>query len=79
MVLPDWLAGWGDLPLNTAEGVARALFLPVLDRKLNGKAFFVAGNSIVDFEDSLLKAQHQWMGQDLSDYVNFGQKILLGD
>lgn len=79
MLLPEWLEGWGDLPTNIAEGVAHALLLPVTEPEINGKAFFVAGNRIVDFEDSLLDAQPQWMGQQLSDDVNKGQKFLLGD
>lgn len=79
MVLPDWLAGWGKLPINTCEGVAHALLLPVIEPKINGKAFFVAGDDIIEFEDSLFEAQPHWMGQQLSDDVNQGQKFLLGE
>jgi len=79
MLMPEWLAKWGDLPQNSARGVAVALFLPVVRPEINGKAFFVAGNKIIEFEDTLYQAQPAWMGQELSDSVNAGQKILIGE
>ena len=79
MVRPDWLAAWGELPKNTSRGVAGALLLPVIEPKINGKAFFVAGDKIFEFEDSLHEAQPHWMGQQLSNDVDQGQKFLLGE
>ncbi|KAL6406501.1 uncharacterized protein AUP68_09296 [Ilyonectria robusta] len=78
MVLPDWLQKWGHLPRNSATGVANALFLPILQPKVNGKSFFVAGDQIIDFEDTLYNAEPQWMGEQLSRDVRAGQKLLLG-
>ena len=77
MLLPEWLTAWGDLPKNTCEGVAHALLLPVVEPHINGKSFFVAGNKIIEFEESLHEAQPHWMGQQLSDDVNKGQEFLL--
>ncbi|KAM0328717.1 hypothetical protein ACHAQA_005130 [Verticillium albo-atrum] len=76
MVLDDWLKGW-TLPKNTAEGVALALLLPTV-QEVHGKAFFVAGNKIVEFEDSLEQMEPQWMGEQLCVDVRKGQEILLG-
>ncbi|KAF7555080.1 hypothetical protein G7Z17_g2417 [Cylindrodendrum hubeiense] len=63
MVLPDWLQKWGDLPKNSTTGVANALFLPILQPEINGKSFFVAGDQIIEFEDTLHNAEPQWMGE----------------
>ncbi|OCL12645.1 NAD(P)-binding protein [Glonium stellatum] len=79
MLLPEWNIKWGNLPKNSSAGVARALLLPVVHPQINGKAFFVAGNIIVDLEDSLHEAQPAWMGKELSDNVRHGQKLLLGE
>ncbi|KAF2855377.1 NAD(P)-binding protein [Plenodomus tracheiphilus IPT5] len=78
MLLPDWLEKWGKLPKNTCEGVAHALFLPVVRPDVNGKAFFVAGDKIIEFEDTLQDSQPHWMGKELSDDVNEGQRLLTG-
>lgn len=78
MLRPDWLAAWGDLPKNTTVGVARALLLPVVEPHINGKSFFVAGDKIVELEDSLHSTQSDWMGQQLSEDVDKGQRFLLG-
>ncbi|KAL3426704.1 hypothetical protein PVAG01_00213 [Phlyctema vagabunda] len=77
MLLPELLKIWGDLPANQPEGVAHALILPILRPELNGKAFFVAGHEIVDFEDKLQEFQHLWMGEQLSLDVNEGQRRLI--
>lgn len=63
--------------MNSSEGVAKALLLPLIDQKLNGKAFFVAGDQITEFEDSLGETQENWMGKTLSENVNKGQDFLL--
>ncbi|KAG2026559.1 hypothetical protein GB937_001340 [Aspergillus fischeri] len=67
MLLSEWLQTWGDLPKNSPSGVARALFLPVLRPTLNGKSFFVAGDLVFEFEDSLQQAEPSWMGQELCE------------
>ncbi|KAF2144754.1 uncharacterized protein K452DRAFT_245860 [Aplosporella prunicola CBS 121167] len=67
---------WGDLPANQPEGVARALLLPVVRPDLNGKTFFVAGHRIVELEDKLHETQPLWMGQQLSEDVDEGQRRL---
>lgn len=64
--------------MNTAEGVGLALLLPVLRPHLNGKSFFVAGNKLYEFEDSLYDAQPMWMSEELCEHVRKGQDILLG-
>lgn len=65
---------WGDLPANTANDVACALLLPVVQETVNGKAFFVAGGEIVELEDKLEKTRPFWMGETLSAHVDEGQK-----
>lgn len=78
MLIPEWLEGWGSLPKNTCEGVAKALLLPIIEPTINGKSFFVAGDQIVELEDSLHDAQPHWMGKELSENVDKGQEFLLG-
>ncbi|PVH78057.1 NAD(P)-binding protein [Cadophora sp. DSE1049] len=77
MLLPEFLDVWGDLPANESIGVARALLLPAIRTDLNGKSLFVAGHKIVDLEDGLSRTQPQWMGQELSDYVDEGQSRII--
>jgi hypothetical protein len=60
-------------------GVAKALFLPIIRPDLNGKSFFVSGDEITEFEDTLAKAEPEWMGQPLCENVREGQRILLGE
>ncbi|KAF5586544.1 NAD(P)-binding protein [Fusarium pseudoanthophilum] len=78
MLLADWLASW-TLPKNTPSGVAKALFLPIVRPDLNGKSFFISGDEIIEFEDTLAKAEPEWMGQPLCENVREGQRILLGE
>lgn len=68
---------WGTLPANQPWGIAHALLLPVVRPDVNGKAFFVAGHQIVDFEDSLRETQPLWMGKHLSADVDEGQRRLI--
>lgn len=77
MTLPEWLDIWGSLPSNSAEAVARSLFLPVVQQELNGKSFFIAGNKVYEFEDALYNAEPAWMGAELCNNVRKGQKLLL--
>jgi hypothetical protein len=77
MLLPELRDMWGTLPTNEPSGVAHALLLPIIQPSINGKAFFVAGHQIVDFEESLHKTQHLWMGEQLSADVNEGQRRLI--
>ncbi|OQV07302.1 hypothetical protein CLAIMM_11757 [Cladophialophora immunda] len=68
---------WGTLPANSPAGVAHALLLPVVDESINGKAFFVAGNKITELEDKIHECQHIWMGAQLSEDVDEGQRRLV--
>ncbi|ETS80068.1 hypothetical protein PFICI_07597 [Pestalotiopsis fici W106-1] len=77
MLLPEMLSVWDGLPSNQPEGVARALLMPICRQDINGKAFFVAGNEITDFEDTLAATQGQWMGEHLSRNISEGQRRLL--
>ncbi|KUJ13356.1 NAD(P)-binding protein [Mollisia scopiformis] len=77
MLLPALLDIWGTLPANKPAGVAHALLLPVVRPDVNGKAFFVAGHEIVDFEDKLHETQPLWMGKQLSEDVDEGQRRLI--
>jgi len=70
-------AEWAPLPINEDWGVGHALLLPTLDPTINGKAFFVAGQQIVDIEDKLQESQPVWLGEQLSQDVNAGQAKLL--
>ncbi|KAK7883673.1 hypothetical protein LTR67_010962 [Exophiala xenobiotica] len=68
---------WGELPANDPAGIAIAILLPTVRPDVNGKTFFVAGNEIIEFEDSLAKSQPQWMGERLSRNIDEGQRRLL--
>lgn len=77
MLLPEFLKVWGELPANEPIGVAKALLLPVVRPELNGKSLFVAGHEISDFEEGLEKTKPAWMGKELSDHVDEGQRRIL--
>lgn len=77
MLLPEFLKVWGELPANEPIGVAKALLLPVVRPELNGKSLFVAGHEIIDFEEGLEKTKPEWMGKELSDHVDEGQRRIL--
>jgi hypothetical protein len=51
--------------------------LPIVRPDVNGKTLFVAGNEIVELEDSLARTQAQWMGEELSKNIDEGQRRLL--
>lgn len=76
MVAPWFAKLWGELPANQPWGVAHALFMPILQPDLNGKAFFVAGHRIIELEDKLAETQPLWMGDQLSSDVTEGQRRL---
>lgn len=77
MLLPEFLKVWGDLPANEPIGVAKALLLPAVRTDLNGKSFFVAGHEIIDFEEGLERTKSEWMGKQLSDHVDEGQRRIV--
>ncbi|KAL2205525.1 NAD(P)-binding protein [Sarocladium strictum] len=64
MLFDEWLASW-TLPKNTPLGVAKALFLPIVRPEINGKSFFISGDQIIEFEDTLANAEPEWIGQPL--------------
>ena len=68
---------WGELPSNTPAGVGRALLLPALRPDLNGLALFVHGDQITDLEEGLVATMPQWMGPELANVVNEGQRRIL--
>jgi hypothetical protein len=65
---------WGDLPANNTHGVARALLIPMARPEINGRTVWVAGNKAIELEESLHMSQPVWMGKELSEAVNDGQK-----
>lgn len=67
---------WDSLPWSQSEDVAVALLMPVVRPEINGKAFFTAGQQIVEFEDAIRQTQPQWMGEQLSKDVEEGQSRL---
>ena len=77
MLLPEMAKVWEGLPSNEPYGVGRALLMLIVRPDINGKAFFIAGHKIVDFEDKIWEAQAAWMGQELSDAVTEGQRRLI--
>lgn len=77
MLLREFQDIWGELPANQPEGVGRALLMPICRPEVNGKAFFVAGHQIVEFEDKLHETQPFWMGEQLSKDVDEGQRRLI--
>lgn len=77
MLPKEILDVWGELPANQPWGVAYALLLPIVRPDVNGKALFVAGHQIVDFEDKLHETQPLWMGAKLSADVDEGQRRLI--
>ena len=77
MTSENFAKRWGNLPSNTTEGVGKALLLPILRQDLNGLSFFVHGDQITDLEESLAASMPQWMGAELADVVNEGQRRIL--
>jgi len=73
---PQFEANWGHLPANEPEGPARALLLPVVRPDMNGRSLFVAGHDIIDLEAGLQETQPKWMGEELSEAVDEGQRLV---
>ncbi|OQV05084.1 hypothetical protein CLAIMM_09877 [Cladophialophora immunda] len=74
-MLPDWIRDlWGTLPANSPEGVARALIIPAVRPELNGRTLWVAGNNAIELESGLYNTRSQWLGKELSEAVDEGQK-----
>ncbi|KAH7067215.1 hypothetical protein FB567DRAFT_509435, partial [Paraphoma chrysanthemicola] len=70
-MMPPFLNNiWGDLPRNSAAGIAKALLLPVIRPELHGKTLWVGGNEIVELEDKIHETQPLWMGAKLSANVD---------
>ncbi|CCX14336.1 hypothetical protein FPQ18DRAFT_250544 [Pyronema domesticum] len=84
---------WGDRPINTAEGVAKALVFAAVGREwreggingeqekgapVNGCGFWVGGDRVVELEEGTWKARKSWMGEKLAGAVLDGQKALGG-
>ncbi|CAK7207035.1 hypothetical protein SEUCBS139899_009843 [Sporothrix eucalyptigena] len=63
---------WGDLPMNDADGVAKALLLPAVRPDLNGKTLWVADNETVEIEDTIRESQPQWLGSRWSALADEG-------
>lgn len=61
------------MPRNDTIGVAKALLLPAVRVDTNGKTLWVAGNDIVEIEDTLHESRPQWLGVKLSADVDEGQ------
>ncbi|KAH7069856.1 hypothetical protein BKA63DRAFT_421530 [Paraphoma chrysanthemicola] len=78
MTPPIISATWGDLPRNSAAGVAKALLLPVIRPEIHGKSLWVGGDEIVEFEDKIQETQPLWMGAKLSADVEEGQRRMMG-
>lgn len=81
LLLPGYLDRWraASLPACTPAGVARSLLLPIADPTINGKGFFVAGDKITEFEDTLLESEPLWMGAELCEKVDRGQELMFAD
>ena len=77
MLLPEFLKVWGQLPANEPIGVARALLLPAVRTDLNGLSLFIAGHEIIDFEEGLARTKPEWMGKELSNHVDEGQRRIV--
>ena len=77
MLKAEFLRVWGELPANEPIGVARALLLPIVRPGINGKSFFIAGHTIIDFEEGLDKTQPLWMGKQLSQDIEEGQRRIV--
>ena len=67
----------GDLPADSPAGIAIALLLPIIQPEINGKTYFVAGDEIMELEETLAKSKPQWMGEGLSKSGDEEQRRLL--
>jgi hypothetical protein len=77
MTSPRMKEIWDGMPSNTVEGVGKALLLPAVRPSLNGLSFFVHGDQITEFEESLARTMPEWMGKELSEVVSEGQRRIL--
>ncbi|KAH7161910.1 hypothetical protein EDB81DRAFT_756408 [Dactylonectria macrodidyma] len=76
---PDLLKKvWESMPCNSPEGVGHALLFPILRPEVNGKSFFVAGDDIIEIEDTLEASRPSWMGKKLSGSIDEGQRRVIG-
>ena len=63
--------------MNQPVHVARALLLPVVRPEINGKSFWVGGGEIVEVEDKTHEAQPIWLGKEMSEHVDEGQRRIV--
>lgn len=76
--MPEFISDiWGDLPRNTAAGVAKAILLPVIRENLHGKSLWVGGDEIIELEDKIQETQPLWMGAKMSAGVVEGNSRML--
>lgn len=76
-MLPPWIREkWGDLPANDVTGVAAALLLPAVRPSTHGKTFFVGGNQAIEIEQALDYLRPEWLGQDMAEAMEKGQKVM---
>ena len=71
-------ADWMDakLPVNEPEDVARVIAEIVVSNGLNGKSMYVEGGRAWEVEDSLVRLEPQWLGEEASRTLNLGQTVL---
>jgi hypothetical protein len=75
---PNLREKWSGMPLNSTEDVARALFIStVKPGDVNGKSFWVGGGTILELEDKLHETQPLWLGKEMSDYLDEGQRRIV--
>ncbi|OIW34831.1 NAD(P)-binding protein [Coniochaeta ligniaria NRRL 30616] len=67
---------WGDLPLNTAEGVAKAILYAAVEESFHGKGFWVGGDGIIECEDAIERLRPEWLTSEQSDGVQQGWERL---
>lgn len=68
----------GSSPEELDYDVAKALFLPILQTRVNGKSLFVAGDQNINFDDTLHNTEPQRIGEQLGSDVRIGHEPSLG-
>ncbi|KAJ9134355.1 3-hydroxyacyl-CoA dehydrogenase [Pleurostoma richardsiae] len=65
-----------ELPINTADDVARIILHCAADESIHGKAVYVAGGKGFDIEEGIGNLEPQWMGDKQARDLAKGQEVL---
>ena len=67
---------WGDLPMSSTEGCAKAIVYAAINPELHGCGIWVGGDRLFEAEAGITSTRPQWIGQEMSDNFQKGWERL---